>query len=126
MSSSLWEFLRSRAVEIHVADHLRRRLERGEKLRAKLGCDPTAPDLHIGHLVVLDVLRAFQDEGHTVVYIVGDYTAMIGDPSGRSETRPMLTREQVDANAKTYFDQVYKVLDRERVEVHGNAEWLGE
>lgn len=126
MGSKLWEHLRARAVEIHVGDHLRERLEKGEKLRVKLGCDPTAPDLHVGHLVPLDVLRAFQDDGHTVVYIVGDFTAMIGDPSGRSETRPMLTREQVDANARTYFEQVYKVLDGERVEVHGNAEWLGE
>ena len=123
---SLFERLRGRAVEIHVQDHLRARLERGEKLRVKLGLDPTAPDLHVGHLVVLDTLRMFQDEGHTVVLIVGDYTAMIGDPSGRSETRPMLTREQVDANAKTYFDQVFLVLDREKTEVHGNAEWLAE
>jgi tyrosyl-tRNA synthetase len=111
-------------VQIHIAEHLQARLDRGEKLRVKLGLDPTAPDLHVGHLVVLDVLRAFQDEGHTVVLIIGDYTAMIGDPSGRSETRPMLTREQVDANARTYFDQAFLVLDRKRTEVHGNAEWL--
>ena len=115
-----------RAVEIHVEDHLRARIERGDKLRVKLGLDPTAPDIHIGHLVVLDVLRAFQDHGHTVVLIVGDFTAMIGDPSGRSETRPILTREQVDANAKTYFDQIFLVLDRDKTEVHGNAEWLAE
>jgi len=124
VTSALFNHLRERAVEIHVEDHLRSRLERGEKLRVKLGLDPTAPDLHVGHLVVLDVLRAFQDDGHVVVLIVGDYTAMIGDPSGRSETRPMLSREQVDANAKTYFDQIYLVLDRDRTEVHGNAEWL--
>jgi tyrosyl-tRNA synthetase len=111
-------------VQIHIAEHLQARLDRGDKLRVKLGLDPTAPDLHVGHLVVLDVLRAFQDEGHTVVLIIGDYTAMIGDPSGRSETRPMLTREQVDANARTYFDQAFLVLDRKRTEVHGNAEWL--
>ena len=111
-------------MQIHIAEHLQARLDRGDKLRVKLGLDPTAPDLHVGHLVVLDVLRAFQDEGHTVVLIIGDYTAMIGDPSGRSETRPILTREQVDANAKTYFDQAYLVLDRKRTEVHGNAEWL--
>ena len=111
-------------MQIHIAEHLQARLDRGDKLRVKLGLDPTAPDLHVGHLVVLDVLRAFQDEGHTVVLIIGDYTAMIGDPSGRSETRPMLTREQVDANAKTYFDQAFLVLDRDRTEVHGNAEWL--
>jgi tyrosyl-tRNA synthetase len=123
--SEFFERLRERAVEIHVEDHLRSRLERGDKLRVKLGLDPTAPDLHVGHLVVLDALRAFQDDGHTVVLIVGDYTALIGDPSGRSETRPVLTREQIDANAKTYFDQIYLVLDRERTEVHSNSEWLG-
>ena len=126
MTQSFFEDLRERAVEIHVEDHLRARIERGDKLRVKLGLDPTAPDIHIGHLVVLDVLRAFQDHGHTVVLIVGDFTAMIGDPSGRSETRPILTREQVDANAKTYFDQIFLVLDRDRTEVHGNAEWLAE
>ena len=118
--------LRERAVEIHVAEHLRGRLERGEKLRIKLGLDPTAPDIHIGHLVVLEVLRAFQDEGHTVVAIIGDFTARIGDPSGRSETRPVLSQEQVEANARTYFDQIYRVLDPARTEVHGNAEWLAE
>ena len=126
MSGTFFERLRERAVEIHIEEHLKARLDRGEKLRVKLGLDPTAPDLHVGHLVVLDALRSFQDEGHTVVLIVGDFTAMIGDPSGRSETRPVLTREQVDANAKTYFDQVFLVLDRERTEVHGNAEWLAE
>jgi tyrosyl-tRNA synthetase len=126
VSRELFERLRERAVEIHVEDHLRSRLERGESLRVKLGLDPTAPDLHIGHLVVLDVLRAFQDDGHTVVLIVGDFTAMIGDPSGRSETRPILTREQVDAAARTYLDQIHLVLDRERLEVRRNSEWLGE
>ena len=124
MTQSFFQDLRARAVEIHVEDHLRARIERGDKLRVKLGLDPTAPDIHIGHLVVLDVLRAFQDNGHTVVLIVGDFTAMIGDPSGRSETRPILTREQIDANAKTYFDQIFLVLDRDRTEVHGNSEWL--
>ena len=123
--SEFFERLRERAVEIHVEDHLRSRLEKGDKLRVKLGLDPTAPDLHVGHLVVLDALRAFQDDGHTVVLIVGDYTALIGDPSGRSETRPVLSREQIDANAKTYFDQIYLVLDRQRTEVHSNSEWLG-
>ena len=121
MSIEFFERLRERAVEIHVEGHLKARLERGDKLRVKLGLDPTAPDLHVGHLVVLDALRAFQDEGHTVVLIVGDYTAMIGDPSGRSETRPMLTREQVDANAKTYFDQVFLVLDRKQTEKEPRA-----
>jgi len=126
MSAPLWEWLRERAVEIHVADHLCERLRRGDLLRVKLGLDPTAPDIHVGHLVVLDTLRAFQDAGHTVVVIIGDYTARIGDPSGRSDTRPVLSREEVDANARTYFDQLYKVLDPDRTEVHGNSEWLAE
>jgi tyrosyl-tRNA synthetase len=124
VSSEFFDRLRDRAVEIHVQDHLRSRLERGEKLRVKLGLDPTAPDLHVGHLVVLDTLRAFQDDGHTVVLIIGDYTALIGDPSGRSETRPILTPEQVAANAETYFEQADLVLDRERTEVRHNSEWL--
>ena len=124
MSRELFQRLRERAVQIHVEDHLRARLERGDGLRVKLGLDPTAPDLHVGHLVVLDVLRAFQDGGHTVVLIIGDYTAMIGDPSGRSETRPMLTEEQVAANAETYFQQVDLVLDRSKIEVRHNSEWL--
>ncbi|HEY4913512.1 MAG TPA: tyrosine--tRNA ligase [Candidatus Dormibacteraeota bacterium] len=124
MSSQFFERLRERAVQIHVAEHLQARLDRGEKLRVKLGLDPTAPDLHVGHLVVLDTLRDFQDEGHTVVLIIGDYTAMIGDPSGRSETRPVLSAEQVAANAETYFEQVDLVLDRKRMEVRHNSEWL--
>ena len=111
-------------MEIHVADHLRARLERGDKLRVKLGLDPTAPDLHVGHLVVLDVLRDFQDDGHTVVVIIGDYTGLIGDPSGRSETRPMLTEEQIANNAETYFEQLDLVLDRRKIEVRHNSEWL--
>jgi tyrosyl-tRNA synthetase len=126
VSSAFFGRLRERAVQIHVEDHLRSRLDRGDKLRVKLGLDPTAPDLHVGHLVVLDALRSFQDDGHVVVLIIGDFTALIGDPSGRSETRPILTREQIDANAKTYFDQVFLVLDHEQTEVHYNSEWLGE
>ena len=126
MSREFFERLRERAVEIHVEEHLRERLLRGDSLRVKLGLDPTAPDLHVGHLVVLDVLRMFQDDGHTVVLIIGDFTAMIGDPSGRSETRPILTREQVDAAARTYLDQIHLVLSREHLEVRRNSEWLGE
>jgi len=124
VSRELFRHLLEQAVQIHVEDHLRARLERGDKLRVKLGLDPTAPDLHVGHLVVLDVLRRFQDDGHTVVLIIGDYTAMIGDPSGRSETRPMLTEQQVAANAETYFRQVDLVLDRGKIEVRHNSEWL--
>jgi len=124
VTSQLFERLRERAVQIHIAEHLQARLERGEKLRVKLGLDPTAPDLHVGHLVLFDVLRLFQDEGHTVVVIIGDYTAQIGDPSGRSETRPVLTAEQVTANAETYFDQIELVLYRRQMEVRNNSEWL--
>jgi tyrosyl-tRNA synthetase len=124
VSRELFAHLRERAVQIHVEDHLRARIERGEKLRVKLGLDPTAPDLHVGHLVVLDMLRAFQEDGHTVVVIIGDYTGMIGDPSGRSETRPMLTAEQITGNAETYFEQLGLVLDRPKIEVRRNSEWL--
>jgi tyrosyl-tRNA synthetase len=124
MSTGLFERLRERAVEIHVASHLGERLQRGEKLRVKLGLDPTAPDLHIGHLVVLDTLRMFQDDGHTVVVIIGDYTALIGDPSGRSATRPMLSEEEIARNAETYFKQLDLVLDRSKIEVRHNSEWL--
>ena len=124
MSGELFQRLRERAVQIHVEDHLRARLERGDHLRVKLGLDPTAPDLHVGHLVVLDTLRAFQEDGHTVVVIIGDYTALIGDPSGRSETRPMLSEEQIARNAETYFRQVGLVLDRSKIEVRHNSEWL--
>jgi tyrosyl-tRNA synthetase len=124
VTSQFFERLRERAVQVHVAEHVQARLDRGEKLRVKLGLDPTAPDLHLGHLVLFDVLRMFQDDGHTVVVIIGDYTAQIGDPSGRSETRPVLTAEQVTANAETYFEQVDLVLDRKRMEVRHNSEWL--
>ncbi len=90
----------------------------------KLGIDPTAPDIHLGHTVVLRKLRAFQDAGHVVVLIIGDFTARVGDPSGRSDTRPELSSEQIDANGRTFQEQAFKVLDPERVEVHHNGEWL--
>ena len=124
MSRDLYARLRERAVEIHIENHLRHRLERGNGLRVKLGLDPTAPDLHVGHLVVLDTLRMFQDQGHTVVVIIGDYTALIGDPSGRSVTRPMLSEEEISRNAETYFKQLDLVLDRGKIEVRHNSEWL--
>jgi len=124
VSRELFTRLRARAVEIHVDEHLRARLERGDRLRVKLGLDPTAPDLHVGHLVVLDTLRMFQEDGHTVVVIIGDYTALIGDPSGRSATRPMLSEEEIARNAETYFKQLELVLDRSTIEVRHNSEWL--
>src|SRR5437899_3805827 len=99
-------------------------LKTGQPLRVYLGVDPTAPDLHLGHTVVLRKLKHFQYMGHTAVFLIGDFSAMIGDPTGVSETRPPLTREQVDANAKTYLAQVYKILDKEKTEVRYNSEWL--
>ena len=121
--------LRKGTAEIIPEEGLRAKLERsrasGKPLRVKLGVDPTAPDLHLGHTVVLRKLKHFQDEGHTAIFLVGDFTAMVGDPTGQSETRPPLTREQVQANAQTYLEQVYKLLDRGRTEVRYNSEWLG-
>jgi tyrosyl-tRNA synthetase len=122
-------YLRKGAAEIIREEDLRAKLEAslktGKPLRVKLGVDPTAPDLHLGHTVVLRKLKHFQDLGHTAIFLVGDFTAMVGDPTGQSETRPPLTREQVEANAKTYLEQVYKILNRETTEVRYNSEWLG-
>ena len=90
----------------------------------KLGVDPTAPDIHLGHTVVIRKLKHFQEMGHTAIFLIGDFTAMVGDPTGQSETRPPLTREQVNANAETYLEQVFKILDREKTEIRYNSEWL--
>ena len=95
----------------------------GTPLRIKLGLDPTAPDIHIGHTVVLNKLRQLQDLGHTVIFLIGDFTSMIGDPSGRNATRPPLTREQIEANAKTYYAQASLVLDPAKTEIRYNSEW---
>jgi tyrosyl-tRNA synthetase len=122
-------YLKKGAAEIIPEAELTAKLEKslktGKPLRVYLGVDPTAPDIHLGHTVVLRKLKHFQDLGHTAVFLIGDFSAMIGDPTGVSETRPPLTREQVDANAKTYLAQVYKILDREKTEVRYNSEWLG-
>lgn len=112
------------AVEALPGGALERQLGEGRALRIKLGIDPTAPDIHLGHTVVLRKLREFQDLGHTVVLIVGDYTARVGDPSGRSSLRPVLSGEEIDANAETFHRQATTVLDPERVEVRRNGEWL--
>jgi tyrosyl-tRNA synthetase len=119
------DFLSRNAVDVLPKGALEARLNEGRPLRVKLGLDPTARDLHLGHTVVLQKLREFQDLGHTVVLIVGDYTARVGDPSGRSATRPVLSPEEIDAHARTYIDQVGKVLlHDERLEVRKNSEWL--
>ena len=111
------------AHELILEADLRKKLESGRKLRIKLGLDPTAPDLHLGHTVVLNKMRQFQDFGHTVIFLIGDFTSMIGDPSGRNATRPPLTREQIEANAKTYFAQASLVLNPEQTEIRYNSEW---
>lgn len=113
-------------VEEELEQKLARSEYTGKPLRIKLGLDPTAPDIHLGHTVVLNKLRQFQDLGHTVIFLVGDFTSMIGDPSGRNTTRPPLTREQIETNAKTYLDQAYLVLDPEKTEVRYNSEWCNE
>jgi tyrosyl-tRNA synthetase len=112
------------AVDALPEGELERQLETGRPLRVKLGVDPTTPDIHLGHTVVLRKLREFQDLGHTVVLIIGTYTARVGDPSGRSTTRPFVSGEEIDHNADTYQEQAFKVLDRERTEVRRNGEWL--
>jgi tyrosyl-tRNA synthetase len=116
--------LTKHAVDVLPEGGLERKLALGRPLRVKLGVDPTSPDIHLGFAFVLDCLAAFQREGHTVVLIVGDYTARIGDPSGRSAERPVLPDEVLDANAKLFADQAYRILDPERTEVRYNGEWL--
>ncbi|VGO17802.1 Tyrosine--tRNA ligase [Pontiella desulfatans] len=124
------DFLASRAVDFINRDDLKKKLEKcaaeGRGLRVKYGADPSAPDIHLGHVVGLNKLREFQDAGHTVVFIIGDFTGMIGDPSGKSATRPALSKEQVAKNAESYKEQVFKILDPEKTEVRFNSEWLGE
>ncbi|WP_428129239.1 tyrosine--tRNA ligase [Candidatus Binatus soli] len=112
--------------EVISPAELAAKLALGRPLRIKLGMDPTAPDLHLGHSLTLKKLRDFQDAGHTVIFLVGDFTAMIGDPTGRSETRKPLSRDQIESNAETYRAQAFKILDRERTEVRFNSEWMNE
>lgn len=121
-------YLKKGAAEIIPEPELKAKLEKslktGKPLRVYLGVDPTAPDIHLGHTVVLRKLKHFQDLGHTAIFLIGDFSAMIGDPTGRSETRPPLSREEVDANAKTYLAQVFRLLDPQKTEVRYNSEWL--
>ena len=112
--------------EIIKVEDLQKKLESGKQLRVKVGFDPTAPDLHLGHTVIINKMRQFQDLGHTVIFLIGDFTGMIGDPTGKSKTRQALTPDQVRDNAETYASQVYKILDEERTEVRFNSEWLNE
>lgn len=116
--------IKSGIADLVPEDAMLSKLRKGVPLRAKLGVDPTAPDLHLGHAVPLRKLRQFQDLGHTVVLIIGDFTALIGDPSGRNSTRPPLTLDAIEANAETYIDQAFKILDPERTELRRNSEWL--
>jgi tyrosyl-tRNA synthetase len=126
-SDSQLEVFRRGADELIVESELRHKLDRSiaqaRPLRIKLGLDPTAPDIHLGHTVVLNKLRQAQDLGHQVIFLIGDFTSMIGDPSGRNTTRPPLTREEIEANAKTYHAQASKVLDASRTEIRYNSEW---
>jgi len=120
--------LRKGTVDCIPEEELRGKLQRSQKtgkaLRVKAGFDPTAPDIHLGHTVLIRKMRHFQQLGHTVIFLIGDFTGMIGDPSGRSATRPALTREQIDANAETYKQQIFKLLDRDRTEIRFNNEWF--
>ncbi len=121
-------YLRKGTVDIIPENELRAKLEKsarnGKPLRVKLGLDPTAPDIHLGHTVVIRKLRAFQELGHTVIFLIGDFTGLIGDPSGKSTTRPQLTREEIDVNAETYKTQMFKLLDPEKTEIRFNSEWM--
>jgi len=122
------EFIKKGAVDVIRENDLRAKLERAAKtgvpLRVKLGADPTAPDIHVGHTVVIRKLRAFQELGHTAIFLIGDFTGMIGDPSGKNTTRPPLTREEILANAETYKKQIFKLLDPEKTEIRFNSEWF--
>jgi len=114
------------ADEILLESELVKKLEEGRPLRIKAGFDPTAPDLHLGHTVLINKLRQFQELGHEVMFLIGDFTGMIGDPSGKSATRPALTTEDVKLNAETYKEQVFKILDPEKTKVMFNSEWMGD
>ncbi|MFC1854376.1 tyrosine--tRNA ligase [Candidatus Dependentiae bacterium] len=112
------------ADQVLPKEDLKKKLEKGRPLKVKFGADPTAPDIHLGHSVVLSKLRQFQDFGHKVIFLIGDFTARIGDPSGKSKTRPPLSEDQIKSNAKTYLDQVTRILDVETLEIRYNSEWL--
>src|SRR6202158_2823695 len=122
-SAATLELLRRGVVDLIEEKKLVRKLDRG-RLTVKVGFDPSAPDIHLGHTVVLRKMRHFQDAGHRVVFVIGDFTAMIGDPSGKKATRPQLSREQIEENARTYTAQAFKILDAERTKTEFNSRWL--
>ena len=124
MNNNELEIIKRKAVQIFSKEDLDKKINSGKKLTIKLGADPSRPDLHIGHSVVLRVLKGFQDMGHEVVFVVGDFTGMIGDPSGKSKTRPALTFEQTRKSAKSYFEQATKILDKDKTKIVFNSEWL--
>jgi len=119
------EFLTNGCVDVVTPESLKQKLARGKPLTVKVGFDPTAPDIHLGHTVLMRRMRRFQDRGHRVVFVIGDFTGMIGDPTGKSKTRPPLTREEIERNAETYKTQAFKILDPAMTEVRFNREWLG-
>lgn len=123
--TNAFEIIQRGTTEILLADELKKKLASGRPLRIKAGFDPTAPDLHLGHTVLINKLRQFQGLGHEVIFLIGDFTGMIGDPTGKNSTRPPLTREEVEANAKTYQQQFFKILDPEKTILKFNSEWLG-
>ncbi|OGQ05291.1 MAG: tyrosine--tRNA ligase [Deltaproteobacteria bacterium RIFCSPLOWO2_01_44_7] len=119
------EVLSRGAAELISPQELTAKLKKGKPLRVKAGFDPTIADLHLGHTVVMQKLKQFQDLGHQVIFLIGDYTALVGDPSGQIKTRPTLTKKEVEQNAKTYLSQAFKILDKKKIEVRRNSEWLG-
>ena len=120
-----FDYLTKGCVDVVTGASLRAKLARGKKLTVKVGFDPTAPDIHLGHTVLMRKMKHFQDLGHRVIFLIGDFTGMIGDPTGKSKTRPPLTHEEIDANAETYKTQAFKILDAEKTEVRFNSEWHG-
>lgn len=118
------DIIKTKTLEIITEQDLEQKLKKGKKLKIKYGADPSAPDLHIGHAVCFRKLKQFQELGHDIIFIIGDFTAQIGDPSGRSKTRPKLSKQEVEKNAKTYMQQVYKILDKEKTTIRYNSEWL--
>jgi len=123
--SSAFDLLVKGCVDVVTAAALNEKLARGKPLTVKVGFDPTAPDIHLGHTVLMRKMKHFQDQGHRVVFVIGDFTGMIGDPTGKSKTRPPLTRDEIEANAETYKKQAFKILDPAKTEVRFNREWLG-